>query len=256
MKASLIAVVVVVLSVGALSMGCIAMSGRTTIEGSGVAATETRMIGEFTGIAIEGSGDAIVIFGTEPSIVVEADENLLEYIETRVEGGTLHLRLRHPEKRVSFRTRSRLRYTITTPSVSAFSIAGSGSVDCAGLNAGELTIDIAGSGTVVLDDMTCEALEINIAGSGDVRMSGVATTQSIDISGSGDVAAGDLRTEKTRIDIAGSGEATVWATERLRVSVAGSGDVQYYGSPSLSKSIDGMGGVRHLGDKEAGSGEA
>ncbi len=256
MKASLIAVLVVVLAVGALATGCISMSGRTTIEGSGVAATETRTIAEFGGIAIEGSGDAIVIFGAEPSIVVEADENLLEYIETRVEGSTLYLRLRHPEKRVSFRTRSPLRFTITTPSVSAFSIAGSGSVNCSDLDTGELTIDIAGSGTVVLDDMTCGALEISIAGSGDVRMSGVAETQSIDISGSGDVAAGDLRTRKTRIDIAGSGDATIWATERLRVSVAGSGDVRYYGSPSLSKSIDGMGAVRHLGDKGPGSGDA
>ncbi len=256
MKASLIAVLVVVLAVGALSTGCIAMSGRTTIEGSGVSATETRTIEEFTGIAIEGSGEAVVVFGDVPSIIVEADENLLEYIETRVEGSTLHLRLRHPEKRVSFRTRSPLRYTITTPSVNAFSIAGSGSVNCADLDSEDVSIDIAGSGTVVLDDMRCDAIEINIAGSGDVRMSGVAGSQSIDIAGSGDVAAGNLRTEKTRIDIAGSGDTTVWATERLRVSVAGSGDVRYYESPSLSKSIDGMGDISHLGDKGAGSGDA
>ncbi len=255
MKASLVAVLVVVLAVGALATGCISMSGRTTIEGSGVAATETRTIAEFTGISIEGSGDAVVLFGDEPSIVVEADENLLEYIETEVEGNTLYLRLRHPEKGVSFRTRSPLRYTITTPSVSAFSIAGSGSVHCAKLAAEELGVEIAGSGTVVLNDMRCGKLEIDIAGSGDVRMSGVAESQWIQISGSGDVAAGDLRTKKTRIDIAGSGDATIWATERLRVSVAGSGDVQYYGSPSLSKSIDGMGSVRHLGDKGAGSGD-
>jgi len=256
MKATLIAVLVGVLVVSALSTGCISMSGRTTIEGSGVSATETRTITEFTEIAIEGSGQAIVLFGEEPSIVVEADENLLEYIETEVKGSTLHLRLRHPEKRVSFRTRSPLRYTITTPSISAFSIAGSGGVNCADLETEDLTVDIAGSGTVVLDDMMCGAIVINIAGSGDVRMSGVAETQSIDIAGSGDVAAGDLRTEKTRIDIAGSGDATVWATERLRVSVAGSGDVRYYGSPSLAKSIDGVGKLRHLGDKGLGSGDA
>jgi len=256
MKASLIAVLVVVLAVALVATGCISMSGRTTIEGSGVAATETRTISEFTGIAIEGSGKAIVHFGEEPSIVVDADDNLLAYIETEVEGGTLHLRLRHPEKRVSFRARSPLRFTITTPSINAFSIAGSGSANCADLNTEEFTIDIAGSGRVVLDDMMCGVLEINIAGSGDVRMSGVAETQSIDIAGSGDVAAGDLRTEKTRIDIAGSGDVTVWATERLRVSVAGSGDVRYYGSPSLSKSVDGVGKIRHLGDKGLGSGDA
>jgi len=256
MKASLIAVLVVGLAIGALLTGCLAGSGRTTIEGSGVSASETRSVDEFTGIAIEGSGDAVVLFGDEPSVVVEADENLLVYLETKVEDGTLHLRLRHPEKHVSFRTRSPIRYTITTPSVSAFSIAGSGSVNCAKLAAEDLGIDIAGSGTVVLNDMTCGAVDISIAGSGKVRMSGVAQSQSIDISGSGDVASGDLMTERTMIDIAGAGDVTIWATEQLRVSVAGSGDIQYYGSPSLSKSIDGMGSVRHMGDKGTGSAEA
>ncbi len=256
MKASLVVTLVATLVVAALTSGCVLTGNRVTIDGSGIAATETRELTVFTRIAIEGSGDAVVLFGQEPSIIVQADDNLLEYILTDVEDGTLKLRLRHPDKHASFRNRTAIRYTITTPSVEALGIAGSGSVNCTGLHAAEFDIDIAGSGTITLDDMTCGTVTIDIAGSGDVRMSGVADRQSIDIAGSGNISAGDLKTERTRIEIAGSGDATVWATERLNVSIAGGGDVRYYGSPSLSKSVDGMGSVRHLGDKGTGSRDA
>jgi len=255
MRASLTVVLIAALVIGACSAGCVPLGRRTVIEGSGVAGTETRTLEAFTAVAVEGQGEAVVALGGSPSIMIEADENLLEYIETRVKDGVLELRLKHPERCASFRTRRPVRYTITTETLDAVSIAGSGTLRSNGASVDEFDIDIAGSGTVLLDDLTCETVRVDIAGSGDVRMTGTATRQDVSIAGSGNVSAGGLMTERTRIDIAGSGDATLWATEKLRVSVAGSGDVRYYGSPSLSKSIEGVGDIHHLGDKGSGHGE-
>ena len=63
-----------------------------TIQGNGNLKKETRNASGYTGIELQGSMDVQVDYGSSNSIIVEADENLLPYIETEVENGNLKIR--------------------------------------------------------------------------------------------------------------------------------------------------------------------
>ncbi len=60
-----------------------------TIKGNGQVKKETREVSNFTSLSSQGSMNVQISYGNSNSIVVEADENLLPYIETTVENGKL-----------------------------------------------------------------------------------------------------------------------------------------------------------------------
>src|SRR5665647_3381368 len=60
-----------------------------TVKGNGQVKKENREVSAFTSLAVGGAMDVQIAYGNSNSISVEADENLLPYIETSVENGKL-----------------------------------------------------------------------------------------------------------------------------------------------------------------------
>src|ERR1043166_7615487 len=61
------------------------------IRGNGIIKTETRTSGEFTSVNVSGAIDLYIKQDAVNSIKVEADENLLQYVEVHNDGGTLQI---------------------------------------------------------------------------------------------------------------------------------------------------------------------
>src|SRR3974390_435669 len=61
----------------------------TGTQGSGIAAAQTRTVGQFSGLDLAGSSPVTVVVGAPQSVVVHADSNLLGNVTTRVVSGTL-----------------------------------------------------------------------------------------------------------------------------------------------------------------------
>ncbi|HEY0434171.1 MAG TPA: head GIN domain-containing protein, partial [Chitinophagaceae bacterium] len=151
----------------------------------------------------------------EAGVRIEAEDNLLPYIETYVDGNTLHVGTKEdywlqPEREVKI--------YVSAPSFEKIHSFGSG--------------DIRG-----------ESVDAETNGSGDIYLAGSAKTWTGEIRGSGNIKAMDLKADETRVRIYGSGDADVFAASRLDVKVAGSGDVRYKGNPQMSTSIAGSGKV-------------
>ena len=69
-----------------------ALSSCSNTSGSGNITTENRSVGGFTGISVGGDFDVEVKIGTSTELKVEADDNIMPYIETIVSGNTLKIR--------------------------------------------------------------------------------------------------------------------------------------------------------------------
>jgi hypothetical protein len=212
-----------VLLVVTISLGCVRWDHKHQIQGSGVAKTEQRDVGKFDELSIQGGMDAVVTIGDQQSLTIEADDNILPIIETKVEDGKLIV-----QPAESYSSKTHVKLTITVPRLKGVAINGSGDVDVIGLNG-------------------AESFAVAINGSGDVTAKGTAQSVSVAVRGSGDVKLQDLVAKNGKVAVAGSGDVTVNATDVLDVSVAGSGDVKYMGSPKLTKSIAGSGSVRKAG---------
>jgi len=219
-----------------------AAAQAATVQGSGTAASEMRTVPEFQAIATKGSIDIIVRQGAQPSVQVQADDNLLPLLETVVEGGSATLQVRW-KRGESLSTRAKVLVTVVTPRLGALASAGSGDIRLETFNTPALQLSLAGSGDARLENLSTEALTVSIAGSGDVSGKGSAGKTKVSIAGSGDVRLMDLRSDDVTVSIAGSGDAAVNAQRTLTVSIAGSGDVVYAGNAQVTRSVIGSGSV-------------
>jgi hypothetical protein len=233
----------------ALMAAIVLVSGCTTgrfsancLTGSGDVVSEDFDVSSgFESISFDGFGHLYVTQGTGHSLRIEADDNVLDNLNVRVESNTLKI----GSTRCFTGIRPVNAY-VTMEDVNILS--GSGSVSIVSENeisADSLRLDIDGSGKI---DMELDVGELvtDIVGSGDAFLDGTAGTHTASIDGSGYVRAFGLSTEKTSIRIAGSGTVETEASQELDIVIEGSGSVFYKGDASVSQNIAGSGRVQKL----------
>jgi len=217
-----------------IGIGCI--WGNETIT------TETRDLNYFDGVSLEGSYEVFITQEDKSEVTIETDENLMEYIKTRVSGEILYVETKNLK---CLRPSDKIKVFVSTPDIYEVNLSGSGLIQCDTLSSESLYVRISGSGDIKLN-MDVVEFEANISGSGDMVLTGVADESDIRVSGSGKIQALDLLQQKCSINISGSGDARVNVEELLNVKVSGSGSVYYLGDPELSVSITGSGKVIKL----------
>ena len=213
------------------------------IRGNGKVNTETRTTGGFNSVASHGSFNVYVSNGSQ-SLKIEAEENLLPYINTYVEDSVLHI-----ETKADFwlRPSRKVKIYISCPEFESIRSYGSGDIisESKISNSTKLELKVNGSADIKMD---VDAPEINTEtnGSGDIDLRGETKSLRAEIHGSGNIKAMEMNSDNATIKIYGSGDADVFAGVKLDVRIAGSGDVHYKGNAQVSSNIAGSGTVRKI----------
>lgn len=212
------------------------------IKGNGKLIAENRSLSDYDKIDVAGSFDVILAKGNEGAISINADENLMEYIETEVENN--HLKIQ-PKKGYQLKSTKTIVITVSFETIDTISLAGSGIVRSVDeLNSSGLNLNLAGSGEINLPVST-KNLTSHIAGSGDIKLFGNADVFRSEIAGSGNLEGDDLKATVSHINIAGSGNVKIHAVSEIHANIAGSGNVIYSGNPTIEKSKSiGSGSIR------------
>jgi len=215
---------------------------RQRVSGNNNVATETRNPGNFSEIKVTGSMEVYVTQAPgEPSVTIEAEENIIPYIETSISGEALRIGQRN---NVSITTHEDVRVHVRLPELNAVALMGSGEIKSkAVLQMDKIRLALNGTGKI---DLMLDAPEVEVSsnGSGEVELEGTTRDLVINIAGSGSVDASDLKAENVKVSTAGSGDASVFASMNLDVRIVGSGDVEYLGAPGITSKITGSGTVR------------
>ncbi len=210
-----------------------------TIKGNGQVKKETRTVSDFTSLASHGSMDVQISYGDSKSVVVEADENLLPYIETSVENGKLSIK---PKKNVNLKSSSKMIVHVSMTKINSLQLSGSGNVDGEGAftNDGKTEIALSGSGNIKLGFESFKDLELSISGSGNIDLKSNKTNNiSASISGSGNIDCSSISSSDVSAKISGSGNVKVYANNSIDAKISGSGNVYYKGNASniISKAV-------------------
>ncbi|MDB5250044.1 MAG: hypothetical protein JWQ40_4438 [Segetibacter sp.] len=223
-------------------MSCNISSGER-IDGNGNLKSENRKIGNATKINVLGDIDVFVEVGST-ALRVEADENLLPYIETVEEDGWLRIKTRD---HTNINTGKSIKVYITTPTLRGVSVDGSGNLKGSGSfsSVDNMSLNVSGSGNINLQ-VNAPKVESAISGSGNLHVAGETRDVEVHISGSGNYDGPDLKAENASVSIAGSGDAHLFADVNLKASIAGSGNVKYKGNASVEQSIAGSGSVQKI----------
>lgn len=219
------------------------------ISGSGDVVVEDRPVGEFRGIALYSQGRIIVTQGSETSLNVEADDNLLGYIDTQVESGTLEIKAERDGRSYNLDPSDEIVYRIGVVDLTELAVFGLADVEAGALTVDDLELRVAGRADVAIDALTADRLDVEVPGSADLVIAGVVPDQRVDWIGAGTYDGTDLQSEQTTVSLIGAASVDLWVTESLDVSITGAGTVQYYGTPEVDQSVTGVGSVRSLGAK-------
>lgn len=231
------------------------------IEGNGNVETEERSAGTITSIANSTSFQVVYVRDDNYSITVEAESNILPYIETEIKGESLEIK--------TIRGTHCLRYTVTplitvtapfigelVNSGSGDLIAdplegeevkiissGSGDILTGDISTGSLSVIITGSGDVTTDNIVAEHMSVTLSGSGDLDALGEAGSGKFIVSGSGSVYADELSLDDAEMTISGSGSVRAQVNVTLDAFLSGSGNIYLYGDPDINLVRTGSGRI-------------
>ena len=217
---------------------------RDTVHGSGVAATQRRDVGAFTGVSLGAPFAVVLRPGSREAIEIVADDNVLPLIETKVRGErSLQIELANDAR---IEPRTPVVVTIDFVRLDALALGGSGTISAKAMKSANLDASIGGSGSISLSGLDIGDLAVSIGGSGVFRAEGRARQLAVGVGGSGSCDTERLAAEDASVSIAGSGNARVRADKALSAVIAGSGDVYYTGAATAQISIVGTGRVKRI----------
>lgn len=226
-----------------ISLNSIAQKWET-IKGDGEVKKETREVSNFTSLSSQGSMNVQISYGSSNSVTVEADENLLPYIETTVEDGRLMIR---SKRNVNLKSKSRMNVYVSMTKINSLKLSGSGNIngDGAFTNDSKTDMAVSGSGNLTLTFDKFKDLDLAIAGSGNIDLKGNGTNSiSAQISGSGNIDCSNISSNDVDAKISGSGNVKVYASNSIDAKISGSGNVFYKGSATkINSKVAGSGKV-------------
>ena len=221
----------------------VAVSGCTMSGwGSGNLINQTKEVNGVNQVSLNGVGTIILQQGDQESLTIEAEDNILPHIQSKVEGNKLIIsydtNTPTPTKDVKF--------YLTVKDMNTIGISGAGKIQSTGFNTKTMSISMSGAGDGNLAGLTLEKLTVSISGAGKMILEGKATEQTVTISGAGNYEAKELATETTTINIDGAGKGTVNVGKVLNAMINGAGNLNYLGTPQINQQISGGGSVKQI----------
>lgn len=188
---------------------------------------QERAISEFTQLEVGGAFNVFYTQKDASSLVIEADENLMDKIETTVSGNTLHISSRN------IKNASKLNIYLSSPKLEEIDISGAATfktentitvqdlrIEASGASEGELNLDV-------------ETLRTKASGASELKISGEANSHEVTASGAADVKASDLITKTTDATASGASDVKINASEKVSSSSSGAGNISVSGNPEI-----------------------
>lgn len=227
-----------------LLAACGSIGNRESVNGNGQVTSENRNPGSFTGVSTSGTLKLYVAIGSTPSVKVEAESNILPYIETYVENGSLIVKAKNNVTLVSDK---QVKVYITAPQLSEIHSQGMGEIvgQTAITDPSKLDISLQGDGNIDLD-VDAPEIEAVVTGTGNILLKGQTKSFNCKIVGDGNIKAIDLQAEEAKVSILGDGDVDVNTSVKLDVSITGDGHVKYKGNVTPNTSITGSGTITQV----------
>jgi Putative auto-transporter adhesin, head GIN domain len=178
----------------------------TGIKGSGVAKVENREVRDFTRIEVGGAINVEVVAQKDFRVDVEADDNLLEYIQTEVKGDTLKI---YTKKRISPKTK--IHIVIAMPDLTG--------------------AEVSGASKFAASNIKTDSFNLGVSGASKLEINGEAQDLNIEASGASKINAEGLKVSNAFVDVSGATSVSVFATEEIKADASGASKVNYVGEP-------------------------
>ncbi len=219
----------------ALPLFALALAACTTQRGDGVQANELRALDSFTAVSNASSVPMYVDVGPEFTVDVICDENLLEFIQTEIHNGSLHVTIPDDIVLVPGAT---CEIAVSLPMLERVQASGLGEVVVLGDVRDLYYLRSTGLGAIEIADIDTEHLRVITEGGGRTVLAGAVDVTTMSNWGAAGIEAVDLVAGSAFLTNKGSGDITVTVTDYAQVTIQGDGDVDVEGDTADVEVID------------------
>ena len=208
-----------------------------SVRGNGNVTEEVRQVGDFDQIDVSRGMNVYVTQGSPAKVVVIADNNLHEVIETRVEGNTLKI---YVNENVRWAKEKKVMVTVEKLS---------GLETSSGSNAWSqnqiMTDNIelkATSGSNLTIEVNAKNLSADCSSGANIKLSGLAKDAELEASSGANLIGDALQVDDCRMKTSSGANVSATVNERLDAHASSGGNVVYYGEPKTTDVSTSSGG--------------
>lgn len=197
--------------------------------GSGNIIKETRSVKNFTGLSAGSGFEVEVKIGSPASVEIEADDNLMKFIQVKVTDNKLRI---DTKNNLSI-SNGHFKAFVTVPSLD--NIESSGAADINVLDeiksSGKVTLHASGAAKITAK-IDAPKVDAESSGAANIQVSGRTKDIYADASGGAVIEAEELLSENADAEASGAGNVHVFASVKVKAKASGAGNVYYKGGAS------------------------
>ncbi|MFK7814688.1 MAG: head GIN domain-containing protein [Maribacter sp.] len=199
-------------------------------KGNGNVITENRKVNDdFTEVSASEGLMVYVTQADEFSIEVEADENVMDLIETDIRNGKLRI---HAEENIGRATKN---IYVSLPEITTLRSSSGAQLESKNaIRVNELEINGSSGGQLNLEVVANE-IDIDASSGAHLSISGKADEAMVDVSSGGHINAKNLETRTCNADASSGGSVKIQVSKSLVADASSGGNISYSGDPNVEK---------------------
>ena len=219
--------------------GCREIAGER-VRGSGHIITENRTATGFNSIDVSGAIDVYIKQDSTTSVKVEADDNILEYIEVHTDGSTLEI---YTEDNIRLKPSHKIKVYISNSEYKDLRVGGASSIRSENeITTDILSVDIGGASEGRLE-VNSPRVSVKVSGASNANIKGKTKDFEGGASGASDIRCFDLLTENADVDASGASNIEVYASVKIAGQASGASSVNYKGNAQVNVEKSGASSV-------------
>ena len=211
-----------------------------SVKGNGNVTEEVRQVAEFDQIQVSRGMNVYVTQGSPAKVVVIADNNLHEVIETKVEGGVLKV---YVNENVRWAKEKKVMVTVEKLS-GVQTTSGSNAWSQNQIMSENLELK-ATSGANLTMDVNAKYLKADCSSGANIKLSGLAKEAELETSSGANLKGEELKAENCKMRASSGGNVLSTVNGRLEAHASSGGNVVYYGEPTETDVNTSSGGNIH-----------
>ncbi len=211
-----------------LVTSCVFNGNFGQVRGNGNVQTENFNISQdFDGVSAGNGWDVYLEKGTEVSVIVEADENIIELADIYVKGNTLKI---YSEKNIGNATSKKVFVTYVGDLQSISASSGADIVTKEVLKGEDLSLNVSSGGSIKAEAIV-RNINTDVSSGGSIRLAGSSEKLDADVSSGGTINARELKAKYATANASSGGNIDLRVTDKLYARASSGGDIDYWGNP-------------------------
>jgi len=203
---------------------------------------QTRTVSAFHGISVSTGIEVYLTQKDIQEVRVEADEEDMDELITKVEGGILKIYMKEKSLlHMNWNNRPRKVYVSFKSLDKLEASSGSEISTQSKINAERLDVD-ASSGAEVKLELNASDVSAESSSSAEIKLTGKANTLQVNASSGSEVDASDFETKRCNASASSAAEIRVHVTEQLDAHASSSAEISYSGNPAHKDINESSGG--------------